>query len=541
MDIVKHAFTSDILWVSHILPYDLILSKNGFQGFSQNNKICSDLIEACLCHNEEFVIANGLLAWALWRNFGDIPLELVSQIDKSGHLSTLLGIIAFNLPMIFPSWSESSLIQPFANIFSKLEQHNLAFPEDKLKDLIVWALDTTQLEAAINTNMSSGHLKSVLQILIKANSLRDHSSTDTGFKHPVTFQEPLLKACNSLIGYAIGIQQDEDSLHNTLLLLSSVDWSSLTTRPSGEFMECLVHTMHSSREELCNAALSVVYALRFQLVSLELSPGLYDRTSHALFTVAELIKVQAADVSSQDPKYPISSRIPLLHANEYTVMQYAQVIHTFMQQITWRTKCIQDRHIKATVIHWRSSVAKLLSTVFSYFEPGKPAAIEEQTEILKDSLSMLNQALSFVQGHIEKHRIGWFRIPGFSSEEKATISSPEVLSLISNVLSAISNIVVFMHNTSSASNAEPHMEQLKGTMHYVHRIRSLGLTRPRLLAIVSRQIEFQTDVEEWKTVEGKLLDLAGKFGWTWARGSQEDSEDNGEKTGQATTDPTMQV
>ncbi|KIJ32540.1 hypothetical protein M422DRAFT_265711 [Sphaerobolus stellatus SS14] len=559
-DTVKHTFTIDILWVSHILPYDLILSKDGFQGFSQDNKICSDLIEECLRHNEELVIANGLLALALWKNVGDIPPELVSKIDKSNYINTLLGIIAFNLPMSFPSWSESSLIQPFANIYSQFEQHRLLiFPEDKWKDLIIWALDTTQLEVALNANKSSGHLKSVLQILTHANSFRalDYTHTGgTGFKHPVPFQEPLQKACNSLINYAIGIHnEDQDALHNTLLLLSSVDWSNLGSRPCDEFMECLVHTMHSSREALRNAALSVVYALRFQLVLLESSAGLSDRISQALFTVAEPMKVQPADDSSPDP---IFVGVQLLHINEYTGMQYAQLIHTLMQQSTWRLQCIRDGHIKAAIVMlekllwytgdrfwWYSRdrfthsvvAVELISAWFSCFEIENQEGKEGQAEILTNSLGMLYKALSFVQSCIVKHR-RWLRIPGF--EGKATISPSEILSILTNLLPAISNIVAFMDGIAPES-AEPHSEEAYSVMESVRELRSLCSRRPRLLTMVSRPNEFEIDVEEWKSLEDRLFDLAGKFGWTWARESQEDSEDHGEKNVQAITDPATQV
>ncbi|KIJ32534.1 hypothetical protein M422DRAFT_265706 [Sphaerobolus stellatus SS14] len=512
LDLVKHTFTTDILWVSHILPYDLISSKAGFQGFSSNNKICSDLIEECLHHNEEFVIANGLLALALWTNVSDIPPELVSKIDKSHYISPLLGILAFNLPMIFPSWSESSLIQPFANIFSKLKQHRLIFPEDKLKDLIIWALDTTQLEAALNTNTS-------------LRALDYTHSTDTGIKYPVPFQEPLQKACNSLIGYAIGIQnEDQDALHNTLLLLSNMDWSNLETRPYDEFMECLVHTMHSSREALRNAALSVVYALRFQLASMDSSTGLSDRISQALFTVAEMMNVQPANDSSRDP---IFVRVQLLHTDEYTGMQYVQLIHTLMQQSTWRIQCIQDGHIKAAII----------SAWFSGFEIENQEGKEGQTEILTNSLGMLYKALSFVQSCIAKHR-RWLRMPGF--EGKATISPSEILSTLSILLPAISNIAAFMDD-NIPEGAEPHSEKAEEVMESLRDPRSLCSRRPWLLAMVSRQNEFQIDIEEWKRVEDRLSDLARKLGWTWAKETQEDSEDKGEKNVQVKTDLILPV
>ncbi|KIJ32492.1 hypothetical protein M422DRAFT_265657 [Sphaerobolus stellatus SS14] len=124
--------------------------------------------------------------------------------------------------------------------------------------------------------------------------------------------------------------------------------------------------------------------------------------------------------------------------------------------------------------------AKLISTGF----PFEIRLMDEQVEILKPSWSLLLQALSFIQEHIQQH-LGRSHINIFKG--KTTMSPSELRSLLSDVLRAISNIVAFIRDISPRNNAEIHRDKAEEVMRSVHRLRSLG--RSRLLAMISRQNE----------------------------------------------------
>ncbi|KIJ32516.1 hypothetical protein M422DRAFT_265685 [Sphaerobolus stellatus SS14] len=152
-------------------------------------------------------------------------------------------------------------------------------------------------------------------------------------------QDPVDEDSQSLLAYIIRQQHDEEASLHAFLLLGSMDWSK-QPRPSGEFMDCLVCAMSSSRESLCRAALSAAYALRLQLAQFHYQQML----------IYSPMKADNHELWRTASDNPLRLKTHLLHSNEYASLHYVQLIQALMEQVTWRAKCIQDGHMKSALL-----------------------------------------------------------------------------------------------------------------------------------------------------------------------------------------------
>ncbi|KIJ23505.1 hypothetical protein M422DRAFT_786157 [Sphaerobolus stellatus SS14] len=356
-------------------------------------------------------------------------------------------------------------------------------------------------------------------------------------------QDPVDEDYQSLLTYIIRQQDDEEASLHAFLLLGSMDWSE-QPRPSGEFIDCLVRAMHSSRESLCHAALSAAYALRLQLAQLPLSADadlLCDRLSAALITVITPMKADNHELWRAASDNPLRLKTRLLHSNEYASLHYVQLIQALMVQVTWRAKCIQDGHMKSALmileklLTWKDMVirgfmlaAKIISIGFASVDLGKPEIADEQAELLGFSWSLLMDALSTLEKGGR-----WLRL---ISPVEATIA----LALLPDLIPAISNIVTFMQETSSINAINyrnNYSEDAKKITETVRRLCS-PIRRSRLFTLVFPENP-QLPIEELAVLESRILDIAHKFGWPWAVETSNDG--NAERGIHNTTDLNKKV
>ncbi|KIJ32536.1 hypothetical protein M422DRAFT_265708 [Sphaerobolus stellatus SS14] len=215
---------------------------------------------------------------------------------------------------------------------------------------------------------------------------------------------------------------------------------------------------------------------------------------------------------------PLHLKTCLLHSSNYASLHYVQLIQVLMEQITWRTKCIKDGHMKSALLilekllAWKymviqgfTLVVKIILIGFASVNLGAPDIADEQAKLLVFLWSLLADAFSTLEKGGQ-----WSRL---ISPVEATITS----ALLPDLIPTISNIVTFMQNTSSINAINYRNNYSKDAKKIIEIVRRLHspICHPQLLALVSPE-DPQLPVEELAMLECMILDIAHKFSWTWA-------------------------